>query len=332
MEGATRFGALARRQDACHFARGVSREISMSLWVSSPPGRRATTIRPRRLEDTTSRERRSCDFRRMARTCWHGCGALPAVKRPGSGRSRLPGGEPRERAAALSGPGARPRSSAGCRTIATSSSCDPMARPPARICGWPTPPRRFRPLTATRWQRGAPGCLARRTHDRVQLRATDFDLVEVPLDGSPLRPFLSSTRNEFDPAASPVDHTVCVRHRPHRHLADLAAERGRLPSAAARDRDRFRRGELDGGRVAGVFSRRQASGVSAVQWQAAEHCWRIAALDHVGGGWHARAAWQRAELPGRTDWSPDGEWIAYVSGQCRRMVAVEGAAGAVPRP
>ena len=35
--------------------------------------------------------------------------------------------------------------------------------------------------------------------------ATDFDLFEVPLDGSPLKPFSPSTRNDYDPAASPVN-------------------------------------------------------------------------------------------------------------------------------
>jgi Tol biopolymer transport system component len=33
--------------------------------------------------------------------------------------------------------------------------------------------------------------------------ATDFDLFEVPIDGSPLKPFRRSTRNEYDPAVSP---------------------------------------------------------------------------------------------------------------------------------
>jgi Tol biopolymer transport system component len=33
--------------------------------------------------------------------------------------------------------------------------------------------------------------------------ATDFDLFEVPIDGSPLKPFRRSTRNEYDPAVLP---------------------------------------------------------------------------------------------------------------------------------
>jgi serine/threonine protein kinase/Tol biopolymer transport system component len=36
------------------------------------------------------------------------------------------------------------------------------------------------------------------------LDATDFDLVEVPLDGSPVRSVINTTRDEFDPAVNPV--------------------------------------------------------------------------------------------------------------------------------
>jgi serine/threonine protein kinase len=34
--------------------------------------------------------------------------------------------------------------------------------------------------------------------------ATDFDLIEIPLDGSNARPVIKTTRNEFDPAVSPT--------------------------------------------------------------------------------------------------------------------------------
>ena len=63
----------------------------------------------------------------------------------------------------------------------------------------------LRPLTATAGNEGAPSVSPDGRTIAFHSEATDFDLVEVPLDGSPLRPFLSSTRNEFDPAASPVN-------------------------------------------------------------------------------------------------------------------------------
>jgi serine/threonine protein kinase len=36
----------------------------------------------------------------------------------------------------------------------------------------------------------------------------DFDLIEVPLDGTPVRPLLRTTRNEFDPSWSPVGNQL----------------------------------------------------------------------------------------------------------------------------
>jgi Tol biopolymer transport system component len=61
------------------------------------------------------------------------------------------------------------------------------------------------PLTATPGNEGSPSVSFDGRTIAFTWEAPDFDLFEVSLDGSPLRTFRSTTRNEFDPAASPVN-------------------------------------------------------------------------------------------------------------------------------
>ena len=60
------------------------------------------------------------------------------------------------------------------------------------------------PVTVTPGNETAPAVSPDGRLVAVTDESSDFDLMEVPLDGSPLKPFLSSTRSEYDPAASPV--------------------------------------------------------------------------------------------------------------------------------
>ena len=59
------------------------------------------------------------------------------------------------------------------------------------------------PLTTTSLNESSPSMSPDGRTLAFDSQATDFDLVEVPMDGTALRPFLSSTRNEYDPATSP---------------------------------------------------------------------------------------------------------------------------------
>lgn len=61
------------------------------------------------------------------------------------------------------------------------------------------------PLTATPGNEGSPSVSQDGRTIAFTWEAPDFDLFEVALDGSPPRTFRSTTRNEFDPAASPVN-------------------------------------------------------------------------------------------------------------------------------
>jgi Tol biopolymer transport system component len=63
----------------------------------------------------------------------------------------------------------------------------------------------LKPITPTPGNEGAPAASPDGRTVAFTWEATDFDLFEVPLDGSPLKSFLSTTRNEYDPAASPAN-------------------------------------------------------------------------------------------------------------------------------
>ncbi len=88
-----------------------------------------------------------------------------------------------------------------------------MVRRQALICGsWirtiRRPPVRRRgpsayPLTITPGNESSPAVSPDGRTVAFAWDATDFDLFEVPIDGSPLKPFRRSTRNEYDPAVSP---------------------------------------------------------------------------------------------------------------------------------
>jgi Tol biopolymer transport system component len=59
-------------------------------------------------------------------------------------------------------------------------------------------------LTITNGNESSPDVSADGRRIAFASEATDFDLALAVADGSPLRPVLSSTRNEFDPAWSPA--------------------------------------------------------------------------------------------------------------------------------
>jgi eukaryotic-like serine/threonine-protein kinase len=70
----------------------------------------------------------------------------------------------------------------------------------SRASGSPSPAY---PLTVTPGNESSPSVSPDGRTVAFAWDATDFDLFEVPIDGSPLKPFRRSTRNEYDPAVSP---------------------------------------------------------------------------------------------------------------------------------
>ncbi len=73
---------------------------------------------------------------------------------------------------------------------------------------------RLVPLTTTPGNEGSPSVSSAGNTIAATWEATDFDVVAIPLDGSPARPVLNTTRDEFDPAVSPVgDQFAFVTNR-----------------------------------------------------------------------------------------------------------------------
>jgi eukaryotic-like serine/threonine-protein kinase len=62
---------------------------------------------------------------------------------------------------------------------------------------------RLTPLTTTPGNEGVPSVSPDGGSIAATSDATDFDVVEIPIDGSRLRPILNTNRDEFDPAVSP---------------------------------------------------------------------------------------------------------------------------------
>ncbi len=66
--------------------------------------------------------------------------------------------------------------------------------------------------------------------------ATDFDLVEVPLDGSPVRPVINTTRDEFDPAVNPASTQFAfVTNRTGHHQIWVQSPEGSRPLVTEAD-------------------------------------------------------------------------------------------------
>lgn len=62
---------------------------------------------------------------------------------------------------------------------------------------------RIVPITSTPGNEASPSVSPNGRMIATTVDATDFDLVEIPLDGSRPRPIINTTRNEYDPAVAP---------------------------------------------------------------------------------------------------------------------------------
>ena len=142
---------------------------------------------------------------------------------------------------------------------------------------------------------------------------SDFDLSEVRLDGSPLRTLLSTSRNETDPAWSPVNAQYAfVTDRTGRQQIWLRSEDGQLERPLASEKDFAETGiELfdspafspDGQRLA--YHRLGKDGNKIwISWLAGSPPVRLTTTIS-----------EREEAP---TWSPDATWIAYAHGTAGR--------------
>ncbi len=156
------------------------------------------------------------------------------------------------------------------------------------------------------------------------VNATDFDLVEIPVDGSNARPVINTTRNEFDPAVSPTaeaqfafvtdrtgDPQIWLQNRTDSKPFVTAADFDGLTSLAI--------GALafspDGTRLA--FQAAVApEGTTLPSFTGGSRIW----VKTVAGGKPFPIGGN--EYQDAPTWSPGSDWIAYLSGGNGEKIAL----------
>jgi Tol biopolymer transport system component len=237
------------------------------------------------------------------------------VNNPNFWEIPLPAGEPRVVLSSLTGPGRVPPFFSWLpdnRHIVVTRSDGPT--PGTHLWLADTATDVVTPLMTSTLNESAPSASPDGRTIAFDSQATDYDLLEVPLDGSALRPFLSSTRNEFDPAASPVNTQYAfVTDRAGQLEIWIQNEEGYLqqPIVTAADfggSTSMAVGSLafspDGKRLA---FQRTASGDTG-DTHVAPQLW----ISSIAGGTPVPLTNAKGYEDAPT-WSPDGEWIAYLT-------------------
>ena len=225
-EGAAR-STISRDGRTLFFLKTESMTANSTLWVASPPtaqGRRYTEGALAELTGAGGLVRFSPDGTKVL--LWLGPGKsegafwlIPAA-----------GGEPRALPLPLGDAGQAPPYFtwlADNRHFVVARSDGPS--PGTHLWVADTAGTSMHPLTLTPGNETAPSAAPDGRTIAFSSTSTDFDLVEVPLDGSALKPFLSSTRDEYDPTVSPTSTQFAfVTNRTGRPQIWLQNEEGYL--------------------------------------------------------------------------------------------------------
>jgi Tol biopolymer transport system component len=225
----------------------------------------------------------------------------------------MPDGEPRQLLPGLSSPGLMPASFSWTpdnRHVVVTRSDGPT--PGTHLWLADTHTDRLDPLTTTPGNEGSPSVSPAGRAIAFTSEATDFDLFEVPLDGSPLKPFLSSTRNEFDPAALPTNTQFAfVTDRSGSLQIWLQNEEGYLQRPLVTEADFGGEASMAIGSLAfspdGTKLAFQRAGASESTQTTGSRLW----ITSVAGG-KPIAVGGQATFQDAPTWSPTGEWIAYL--------------------
>jgi TolB protein len=290
--------------------------VSLSLWLSTPPGSEPKRYSRGELKDKTFSDgmlRFSPDGSKLLAWLWRDAASVGQAA--AFWELPMPEGDPRSVLPSLDGLRAAPFFSwlPDNRHIVLMRSDGPT--PGTHLWVADTKKDVSWPLTATAGNEGAPSVGPDGRTIAFASQATDFDLVKVPLDGSPLLPFLSSTRNEFDPAASPMNTQFAfVTDRTGKLEIWLQNQEGYLQQPLVTDAQfegvpSMALGSLafspDGKRLA--FQRFD---ITVARAFGGPRIW----VSSVSGGMPVplggSVGYQDAPA-----WSPDGEWVAFIAGR-----------------
>jgi serine/threonine protein kinase len=146
---------------------------------------------------------------------------------------------------------------------------------------------------------------------------SDYDIVSIPLDGSPPRPILATARDEFTPSWSLSGRMAFITNRSGQDeiwLRDAAGDFER-PIVTQSDFPDDKTLSIynaaispDGGRIA---YDRQSSKVLDALW-----------ISPASGGRPASVPMQAGSLPNGLSWSPEGNSLAFIGGSDGRQLAI----------
>jgi serine/threonine protein kinase len=314
IEGATRAHISGDGRSIVYLRQEGPFVTQMSLWIASPPDGEPRNFATGALKGRTfagGHLRFSPDGTKVL--AWLG---PDGIRNAEFWEIPTGNGEPRLLFAALAGPGHMPPTLSWLpdnrHVIVTRSD---GATPGTHLWLADTATDRLTPLTTSTLNESAPSVSPDGRTIAFESQATDFDLVEVLLDGSPLRPFLSSTRNEFDPATSPgTTQFAYVTDRAGPLQIWLQNEEGYLQQPVVTPADfgeapSMALGSLafspDGKRLA--FQRIAAgqerdSHVSPRLW-----------ISSTAGGTPVPLTTATTSYQDAPAWSPNGEWVAYLT-------------------
>ena len=314
IEGAST-SAIAPDGKTVFFMRDEVAGFRTSLWYASPPDGEPHRYARGALKDRSPSSgylRFSPDGSRLM--VWLGPDTL---SQSGFWEIVMPDGEPRPLLSGLSRPGVAPAFFSwlpDSRHLVVTRSDGPT--PGTHLWLADTRSDRLVPLTATPGNESAPAVSPNGRSVAFNWEATDYDLFEVPLDGTPLRPFLSSTRNEFDPAVSPANTQFAfVTDRTGYLQIWLQNEEGYLQQPLVTEADFGNNVSMAIGALA--FS----PDGTKLAFQRAD---AASERDHTGGSrlWVTSVAGGKpvvlsgdATFQDAPTWSPDGAWVAYLARQ-----------------
>jgi serine/threonine protein kinase len=314
LEGATR-SAISPDGKTVFFIRDKDK-LHYDLWSASLPDAEGTKQRYTRgafnglNTNSTTNLKFSPDGSKLL--LWVGPGPDGI---PGIWEIPISGGEPRPRLATLLKRAISPISFSWVdnRNIVVTRADGPT--PGAHLWLADTETDRVVPITTTPGNETSPSVSPTGSAIATAVDATDFDLVEIPLDGSRTRPVINTTRNEFDPAvARGGGQFAFVTDRTGEPQIWLQHQDDSKPLVTAAD--------FDGIVSLAIGALAFSPDGTRLAFQAATRPESTTLPDFVGGS----RVWVKTIAGGKPfpiggdetfqdapTWSPRGDWIAYLS-------------------